>query len=343
MESFHKKDIKDKIINILTNKYIKNIAITFHVSPDGDAIGSAVAFALALQSLGKQVDIISSSHSSIFLPLLKDVTILKKAKKVYDICLLLDCSDYERTVTNIDNIAKSLIIIDHHETDRIVNNLYWYENVASTTFMIFDLLKLMKINITDEIATALYLGIFSDTSGFTNTNVNSSVLYQAAELIDLGADLQLVNQICRIKTLSMLKLMGQMFSQIIFDNEYKIAYLVLLREDLKKFNLTYDIVEFLINELKNIKEADIVYLFIESNNDTKIKGRSKGNIRINKIMEYFGGSGHKNSSGCKVNSLNIYNIVDSVITRTRLYIDEHPEELPIVHTNENLEDDNYLY
>ena len=49
--------IKKKIINLLNNKYIRNIAITFHFAPDADAIGSAVALALGLQTLNKNVDI----------------------------------------------------------------------------------------------------------------------------------------------------------------------------------------------------------------------------------------------------------------------------------------------
>ena len=71
--------IKQKIIGLINNKLIKNIAITFHYAPDGDAIGSAVALALALESsLNKSVDIITRSYSSIFTPIIQNVSIVKK-------------------------------------------------------------------------------------------------------------------------------------------------------------------------------------------------------------------------------------------------------------------------
>lgn len=265
MIDVNSQKIRNKIINILTNKYIKNIVITFHAHPDGDAIGSAVAFALALQQLNKNIDILVSTYSTIYTPLLKNINMIRKPKRIYDICLLLDCSDERRVSVNINNIAKLLIVIDHHIFHYPIGNLYWIENYASTTIMIYKILKNINININKEIATALYLGIFSDTGGFTNANVNSYVLHQAAELISYGANLELINQICTIKTLSMLKLMGQLFNQIIYDSDYKIVYMVLLREDLKKYKLNYDITDHLINELKNIQEANIAYLFIESN------------------------------------------------------------------------------
>lgn len=266
MINANNQKIKNKIINILADKYIKNIAITFHIHPDGDAIGSAVAFALVLQQLNKNVDIIISTYSTIYMPLLKNVSIIKKPKRLYDICLLLDCSDEQRVSIDINNIAKLLIVIDHHIFHHSIGDLYWIDNYASTTIMIYEILKNMKdIHINDEIATALYLGIFSDTCSFTNTNVDSQVLYQAAELISYGVDLKLINQICTVKTLPMLKLMGQLFNQIIYDSNYKIVYMVLLREDLKKYKLNYDITDHLMNELKNIQEANIAYLFIESN------------------------------------------------------------------------------
>lgn len=154
--------IKQKIINIFNNKQIKNIAITFHFSPDADAIGSAVALALALQTLNKQVDIIAPSHSSIFNLILKNVNIIKTAKKYYDLCILVDCSTRNRTI-NLDNISKLLIVIDHHNNNESIGNYYYNISWPANTMIIFDFLSEMNINITPQIATALYLGIFGDT------------------------------------------------------------------------------------------------------------------------------------------------------------------------------------
>ena len=160
------------------NKHIKNIAITTHLSPDADAMGSVIALALALQTLNKNIDIIIPSYSSIFNLLTKNINIIKNTKKVYDLCILVDCSSYERTI-NLNNISNFLIVIDHHNNKTLIGNLYYNVSLASTTMIIFEFLIDSNINITPEIATALYLGIFGDTSGFSNSNTDSLTLYYA--------------------------------------------------------------------------------------------------------------------------------------------------------------------
>lgn len=180
--------IKNKIINLLNSKYIHNVAITFHFAPDADAIGSAVALTLALQTLNKKVDIIINSYSLMFNSILHNVNIIRSPKKKYDLCILVDCSSRERTI-DLDMISPLLVVIDHHDDTRPLGNLYYCIPCAATTMIIFDLLASMKINITSEIATALYLGIFGDTSGFTNSNTNSLVLHYASLLLKKKADI----------------------------------------------------------------------------------------------------------------------------------------------------------
>lgn len=316
----NKNKLKYKIIQILYNKYIKNIAITFHYSPDGDAIGSAVALALALQFINKNVDIVINSYSSIFNPILKNVNIIKRTKKQYDLCLLLDCSSRNRTI-DLDALSKMLIVIDHHTNNEPIGNYYLCENKAATAMIIFDLIMYMKIPITSDIATALYLGLYSDTSGFTNSNMTSSVHYQSSVLLSKGVNLNIINQICKEKKLSMFKLLSDIFARIVFDEKYKIVYLVLMKEDLEKYNVTYDVVEYLMEELKHIHEAEISFLFIESTHNTKIKARSKGKIAVNKIMLYFNGNGFPNAAGAVIASTDIYSIVTKVIAQAKHYID----------------------
>lgn len=313
--------IKQKIIGLINNKLIKNIAITFHYAPDGDAIGSAVALALALESsLNKSVDIITRSYSSIFTPIIQNVNIVKHVKKKYDLCILLDCSSRERTI-NLDEVSKLLVVIDHHVNNTPIGNYYWCENKAATAMLIFDLLKRMRICLTEEIATALYLGLYTDTSGFTNSNMLPSVHYQASVLLSQGANLNIINQICKEKKLSTFKLLSDIFNKIIYDSQYKIVYLVLMKEDLDKYHVAYDITEYLMEELKFIQEAELAFLFIESNNNTKIKARSKGNFRVDTIMAYFNGNGFPFAAGAVISSTNIYMIAMNVIARAKQYLD----------------------
>ena len=325
-------DIKYKIIDKINKSY--NIAIVTHLSPDGDAIGASVALALALESLNKKVDVIIPSQSTNFNILTKNINLIKKSYKSYDLTILLDCSSRERTIYQLEELSKYLVVIDHHTGYNPIGNLYLCEDQASTTIIIYDLILKMNVAISPLIATALYTGIIGDTSYFSNNNVTPKSLSTAAILLHKGADLKLINNIFRIKTFDVLKLINEIISNAVLNKEYHIIYAVLLHEDLERFHLSYDIIDCIMKELKNIKEAEIAFLFIESKNDTKIKVRSRGYGSMNKIMQYFNGGGHKYAAGASIDSINIYNIVDIVISRTIAYIDEHPEEFNFVHSNE---------
>ena len=320
--------IKCRIIDKLTDKYITNIAITFHIAPDGDAIGSAVALALALRSLGKKVDILSTSYSSLFSPILHNVSIFRKTRKTYDLCILVDCSSRYRTIENIDDISKNLIVIDHHLRCKPIGNLYLCEDQVATAMIIYDIIHRMNIPITNQMATALYLGIFTDTNGLTTLNVNQRV-FEVITKLSNKIDFKMINKICNIKSLATLKLLSIIFSRIIYDAEYRILYVTLMKEDLDNYKLTYDVVNLVMDELKDIDEAEIVFLFIESRNNTKIKARSKGNIAVNSIMNNFQGGGHKYSAGAVVESINIYQVVNDVIDYTKEYITAHQ----LIHSN----------
>ena len=201
--------------------------------------------------------------------------------------------------------------------------------------IIYDIIQQMKVPITNQIATALYLGIFTDTNGLTTLNINQYVFEVIAKLSN-NIDFKMINQICNIKSLATLKLLSIIFSRIIYDPEYRILYVTLMKEDLDNYKLTYDVVNLVMNELKDVDEAEIVFLFIESRNNTKIKARSKGNIAINNIMSNFQGGGHKFSAGAVVESINIYQVVNDVIDYTKEYITAHQ----LIHSNESADRDN---
>ena len=109
-----------------------------------------------------------------------------------------------------------------------------------------------------------------------------------------------------------------------------------MKEDLDNYKLTYDVVNLVMDELKDIDEAEIVFLFIESRNNTKIKARSKGNIAVNSIMNNFQGGGHKYSAGAVVESINIYQVVNDVIDYAKEYMTAHQ----LIHSNESADRDN---
>lgn len=311
-----------QIIKELTGKYMKHIAITFHNSPDGDAIGSAIALTLALRKIGKDAEIVCNKMSHIYDGLLKEykINVVHHVRKYYNLTILLDCSDRQRTVDCLDGISDYVIVIDHHTGCKPIGNIYFYKNEPATAIILYDLIK-QFVDIDADIATALYLGIISDTCNFTTENISADTHNIAGDLITLGANLKIVNNIYNMKHLSLLKLVGKTFSHIVFDNDYKILYLVLMHDEIESVNATYDDASALIDILKNTAESDVTFLIMESGNNTKIKARSNGNIDVSDILKYFDGGGHKNAAGACVNSANVYGIAESIVEYTKKYID----------------------
>lgn len=311
-----------QIIKELTGKYKKHIAITFHNSPDGDAIGSAIALTLALRKIGKDAEIVCNKMSHVYDGLLKEykINIVHHVRKYYNLTIMLDCSDRQRTVSCLEGISDYMIVIDHHANCKPIGNIYFYKNEPATALILYNLINQFT-SIDADIATALYLGIVSDTCNFTTENVDANTHNIAGDLIMLGANLKKVNDIYNMKHLSLLKLVGKTFSHIVFDNDYKILYLVLMHDEIESANATYDDASALIDILKNTVESDVTYLIMESGNNTKIKARSNGNVDVSAILKYFDGGGHKNAAGACVNSANVYGIAELIVEYTKKCID----------------------
>lgn len=316
-------DIRNKIIKVLTNKYIKNVAIAMHNNPDGDAIGSAVALEKTLLKLGKNVDIIlqskiSSGYSKIIGENRVNKTFIPHQGKMYDLVILVDCADLARTVDNIKKLGKTFIVIDHHYGCKPIGDIYLYERAASTGIIIYKIIKRI-VPIDQEIANALYLTIRSDTGSFKNSSTDSKAHEVASELLFRGADIHLINEIYENKSLSLLRLMGETFPDINYDSKYKIIYLTVRREQIKKANSTYEEVGMLIDYIRGAEGSDIVFLFIEGYDNVRIKARSKY-TNVSEILSYFNGGGHPTAAGAIVYDDDIYKVVETTICYTKEYI-----------------------
>ena len=317
--------IYDEIVNLLIDENNCNIGIAMHDSPDGDCVGSAIALEESLLQIGKNVTIICHNKvSSIY----KDIFGINRVDKItitddsyFDIIVLLDCCDVNRTVSGIESMCDNLIIIDHHDNCEPFGDIYLYEKSPSTGVILYNIIKKFA-KITPEIATALYLTIRSDTGCFKNNNTSSIAHKTAGKLISHGADIQLINKIYDGKSLSFLKLMGNSFNEIIFERDYGIIYLIINYRSIRMSGSTYKEASNLIDLIKNVDGSDVAYLFLINKDKTIVKGRSSDNVDIAKIMTKFDGGGHKNAAGAIMSGSNHYDNIDRVIRATKECIDD---------------------
>lgn len=307
--------------------YANNIAIVMHNSPDADAIGSSAAFENILRQLDKHVDIIIQSKiNSAYSPVIgsKRVNKILIPNKVYDVLFILDCSEICRVNIEYLQFSCKIIVIDHHFGFESYGDIYWCENVPATAILIFELAKQLqeqkKIEINKKIATALYLGLRGDTLNFTTYDSTYDVHKIASELFLYNANIQQVNEIEQYN-FSMVKLLGDIIKDIIYDSHYKIIYLYLTRENIYDCNTTFYDSAKIVDILRNIKNVNVAFLFIRNNNIMFIKARSN-TINISSIIKSFGGGGHEHAAGCACYVDSSYSLINAVITKTKQKIDE---------------------
>jgi len=316
-------DIINQIINKINDKNVRNIAIVSHTSPDGDSVASSQALMLTLQKLGKKVDIIC--HNPIpqgYGKLIGENNINKiiipSRQKFYDLVFLLDCSEYSRTINNVDKMGKCLIVIDHHYGMRPIGNIYLYEKACSTGAILYKIIRRL-VPITEEIATCLYLTIRSDTGSFKNNNTDVRSHEIAADLLSRGANIQLINEIYETRSMSFLKLLGRVLKSVKYDNKYKYIYVAITVEDVQESKSNYEEASMLIDYIRNIEDVDISFLFIEGYNNIRIKARSK-RTDVNEILLNFNGGGHANAAGALVYSSDLHRVIDNIINYTEEHI-----------------------
>jgi phosphoesterase RecJ-like protein len=311
----------------LMDKKNRDIAIVMHDKPDGDAIGSAVALEEALKKIGKRnVDlIIHNKINSRFSPVLGENRVNKvlipRFSKKYDILIMVDFSDPNRTVDNVRCLSNYIMVLDHHIFNKPFGDLYICKKVAATGVLVYELIKMIT-NFNSIMANALYLTIRSDTSSFRNPNTDSKSHFIASRLIDYGASIEKINSIYETRDVSFIYLMGNTLSNVKIDKKYRIAYLSVKRENVKKSGCLDEDVSFLIDVIRGIKDTDITFLFMEGIGNIRVSARSKS-TPVNNILSNFSGGGHSKAAGCAIDNVSLEEAVNLVLKKTRDYIDSN--------------------
>jgi phosphoesterase RecJ-like protein len=299
---------------IETIRKSENIIILSHKNPDGDALGSSLGLALALQKLGKRVNCYSINEIPPVFGFLPGVE--KYGEKLefagYDLIVLLDCAIFKRTgIEDIFGLIASfekLIVIDHHprtEVEAWENREEWIdEKKAATAVMIYELLQEMDAAIDKDIATCLLTGIFTDTGGFQHNNTDAVALQAAAELMKKGPRIEkIAKSIFNSKNIAAIKLWGIALSRIETDAATGMAVSYVNRSDIEEVGASQDDLAGLISLINTVSDAKFSLLLTEYD-DQKIKGSLRSEeyngVDVSEIARQLGGGGHKLASGFEV-------------------------------------------
>ena len=289
--------IKDRI------HLAQRVLVTSHIRPDGDAIGSSLALGLALLDVGKQVQVVlSDGLPSSFRHLPGSEKIKTRADGEFDLIISVDCSDLKRVGKALDRYHPPDIVIDHHSTTEAFGELNLIDpQAAATASVLARFMHTWGLTITAPIAANLLTGLVTDTLGFRTSNTSPEVLRQAADLIELGADMTRLYYLSLVRrTFSATKYWGAGLSNL--ERADGIIWTALTIADRKISGYTGNDDADLISVISSIDEADIAIIFTEQNkNTTKVSWRSlKPNIDVAQIACQFGGGGHKAAAGAEL-------------------------------------------
>lgn len=315
--------MKSKIKELIESS--KSIGLLAHENPDGDAIGSLIAFYLILRDMNKDVEVIASKIPERF-KYLEDIDkIVDNSQKNFDLVIVLDCASKKR-IGQIDNIvdrASQVIVIDHHVSNTLYGDINYIEgNTSSCAQVLYYLFKEWKWNINKECGKALMTGVLTDTSGFKNDNVDKNTYLMAADMLDVGIDIyNLQREVLTIVTKPQLELKRIALDRLEFFDNGKIAFSYVTKKDMDSVGAMVGDHEGLVEIGRDIIGVE-VSIFMREDEGFKISLRSNGSVKVNEIAEFFDGGGHEMAAGLNIDK-NLEDAKNDIIRETMKVVDRY--------------------
>lgn len=286
----------------------EQFAITSHLGPEGDSIGSQLALCLILEHLNKEAVIVNRDpppQNLRFLPRADKIikpSELKELKSSLHIWFVVDCGDITRVGEEIHHLLKSafIISIDHHLSNPGFGHINYIKPVASTCQLIYEFARYLGVPISKEFADCVYTGIVADTDSFRNANVSPEVLNTAAELLGYGADPRRISiQLYESRGWSELQLLSYVLAHAkLLDG---IIWSAIPKEVFAQTNTSVNETERIVEELRAVDGIAVAVLFKElENGRVKVSFRSKDKFNVDGIARAFGGGGHEKAAGCLI-------------------------------------------
>ena len=297
-----------------------DILLLCHRDPDGDAVGSASALALALSALGKRVKI--------------DVPEKKPKNLVF---LRRDYPDFEpRFIAAIDVAAEDMLgedaqkkyagkidlCIDHHPTNPCYARETFLVNYAAAGEGVYEVLKAMNVPITPDVATALFTALSSDTGGFRFANTTAQTHRYAADLMEAGADTETVRrQLFDSKSRGRIRVESDAMANARFYHDGKIVVISVTDAAMRENGVEEYELDGLPSEPLHI-EGVVIAVTLKQREDGMIRVSMRSDsdeANVAAVCARFGGGGHVRASGCR--------LTDTL---------EHAEELLVAACEEEL-------
>jgi len=286
------------------------ILVLSHMRPDGDAIGSQLALALALRKLGKKVTAWNEDGLPDSFAFLRDSELITRPpvgeKRTFDLVIVADTASKSRVGVCLDVIDSvgPWVNIDHHTSNPGYGDLNVVDPAAPATGqVIFEILQSLRWPLDESIADALFLAISTDTGSFRYRNTSDRTFEVTAELVRAGVDVGSISQkIYESYPKRRVLLLGELLQTAEFDLNDQIASFSLTLAIRDRLGIEPTDTDGLIDVLRSVETVIVAIFFEELPGDrVRISVRSKDpRVDVNKICAEFGGGGHQQAAGARI-------------------------------------------
>jgi phosphoesterase RecJ-like protein len=290
-----------QVVEVIEQK--RCFAITSHVRPDGDSLGSSLGLYWLLRALDKEVEVIMRDevpHAYEKLPGVRDVRVTPAVDRPYDAVFVIECSDITRP--GLVDLDKQFVVnIDHHSTTALFGSINWIDSTASAVGeMIYNLCKATGVRVTKEIAECVYTALITDTGSFHYSNTSERTFKVASELVRAGVKPAKISQaVFSNYPWSKIELLSHVLATARRDETGKVAWMrqTLLMQE--QAGASEEDADGFVNYPLACGSVEAVALLKESAPGVyRTSLRSKGDVNVARIAEKFGGGGHRNAAGC---------------------------------------------
>ncbi len=322
--------MKKKTNNLITlketAKFLKknnNYCVLCHASPDGDTLGAAAALVIALKKMGKNAFIVCPDEIPEKYSYFLSKDFLNKCE--YSTAVAVDVADMQLLGSLAEEFnGKIDLCIDHHISNtKYAKMLYLDSNASATCESIYELLKLMKIELDEEIASALYTGISTDTGSFKYSNVTAKTHKIAAELYGYNINACKISKLMfdtKSKCVVALEKAAMNSAEFYFGDR---CFVMAVTQDmLNETGCKDNELEGLAAITRSIEGVLVGVTIKQKESDTyKVSLRTETGIDASQICATLGGGGHKAAAGCTLRG-SLSEVKEQLLKQVKIALEE---------------------
>lgn len=295
-----------EILKLINNS--SNVLIISHINPDGDTLGSSSALKTFI---GEKADILIQIEDNFnfpstysFLPYLNNCVNLSTLEDKYDLIIAVDTASNDRIIGRARELfdkCENTIVIDHHKTNKGFGKINYIKGgISSTGEVLYDLFDKLNTEITPQMAVGLYAAILTDTGCFKYESTTSHTFEIASNLSKIGINTSEIADLCYInKPKKLIQFQSELINNAQFCLNDKIAYTLITKEIIEKYNAKDEYSEGVCETLRSIANVEVAFVLKETPYGAKASIRTK-ELDAALLAQKFNGGGHKRAAGCTI-------------------------------------------